>query len=994
VTFHKLALRGLRHHWRTNLAAAAGVAIAVAVLAGAYNVGESVRASLRDLALARLGETQYAVTSSTSFREALLPDCPLIALEAVVTHDDSGRRASRVALYAVDHRFWLFHQRAMQAPDRSDFLLSDALAVELKANPGDNLLVRVPRTSAIPTESLHGRKDDPGRTIRGSMRAVASRDAMGEFSLRPQQGPVRAIFVNLQRFQRDLGLDGRVNVALTRSSPENIVRSAFTLDDLGIRIRDGMVEHASMMLDDSLVNAIHKADPQAQPVFTYLANTIRVNGREIPYSVVTALDRPELTSDDEIVLNNWSTNDLKAKPGDTVSLEYYLWDPSGRLVTKSASFRNAGSVKIEDWQRLLAPEYPGISDAPTVSDWDPPFPMNLGRIRKTDEDYWNRYRATPKAFIRLAAGQKLWQSRFGAVTGMKTRATAEQLRAAIDPTTVLTVQDVRKTNLNAAQGATDFGEYFLYFSFFLVVAALLLASMFFRFGIEQRISEISTLRAVGWPIRQIRRLLMMESMYIAGTGAIVGSFVAFAYSEAVIYALKTWWVDAVGTRDLHVTFSPVSLAIGIFAGFAMALLVIASALRSIGRRAPRASARRQTRAQWIALALVAAGILVLLIGGAGGFFGGGALLLLAALALLFSRLKIASWPVSSIGGLGIRYASHRPGRAVLCIALIASATFLIVAIDSFRRSPQNAERGYRYFAESALPVYYDPNTKEGRQALTLNADSKWLSFRLRPGDDASCLNLYQPQNPRVLGAPHTWIGLDPQNDGTISAAVDANTLQYVLHRKIGDTLKVGEARLRIVKALRDSVFQSEIIVSDADFQKAFPEEQGFRVFLIDAPQGSDAQIETALADYGLDVTSVAGRLESFHRVENTYLSTFQSLGALGLLLGTAGLAAVLLRNVLERRRELALLRASGFNARDLSKMILAENAFLVIAGLAIGAACACIAVLPTVLHRGGSPPWLSLALLLLAVCAVGLVASLLAVRAAIRAPILNALSSE
>ena len=51
---------------------------------------------------------------------------------------------------------------------------------------------------------------------------------------------------------------------------------------------------------------------------------------------------------------------------------------------------------IEDWQRLLAPEYPGISDAPTISDWDPPFPMDLGRIRKVDEDYWNRYRATPK----------------------------------------------------------------------------------------------------------------------------------------------------------------------------------------------------------------------------------------------------------------------------------------------------------------------------------------------------------------------------------------------------------------------------------------------------------------------------------------------------------------------------------------------------------------------------------------------------------------------
>ena len=183
-------------------------------------------------------------------------------------------------------------------------------------------------------------------------------------------------------------------------------------------------------------------------------------------------------------------------------------------------------------------------------------------------------------------------------------------------------------------------------------------------------------------------------------------------------------------------------------------------------------------------------------------------------------------------------------------------------------------------------------------------------------------------------------------------------------------------------------------MNDADFQKTFPEEQGFRVFLIDASPGADAEIENALADYGLDVTSVSDRIAAFHRVENTYLSTFQSLGALGLLLGVAGLAAILLRNVLERRRELALLRASGFDRYALTKMILAENAFIVIAGVIIGAVCACIAVLPTVARRGGTLPWLSLAILIPAVVIVGLVSSFLAVREAVRTPLLNALRSE
>jgi hypothetical protein len=331
---------------------------------------------------------------------------------------------------------------------------------------------------------------------------------------------------------------------------------------------------------------------------------------------------------------------------------------------------------------------------------------------------------------------------------------------------------------------------------------------------------------------------------------------------------------------------------------------------------------------------------------------------------------------------------------VLSIALIASATFLIVAVDSFRRGGHENTTGPRFFAESSIPIYYNPNTQQGREALNLEVQSTWIPFRLRPGDDASCLNLYQPQNPRVIGAPAWWLELAPQTDGTISAAVDVNTLQYVLHKKIGDVVEVGDARLKITQALHDTVFQSEIVISDADFQRAYPEEQGFRVFLIDAPPDADAPLEKALADYGLDVTSTAERIASFHRVENTYLNTFQALGALGLILGTAGLAAVLLRNILERRRELALLRATGFDIAHLSRMILAENIFLLSAGLLTGIVCACIAVLPTVLQRGGSLPWITILFLAAGVATVGIVTSWLAVRAAVRSPILNALRSE
>ena len=109
------------------------------------------------------------------------------------------------------------------------------------------------------------------------------------------------------------------------------------------------------------------------------------------------------------------------------------------------------------------------------------------------------------------------------------------------------------------------------------------------------------------------------------------------------------------------------------------------------------------------------------------------------------------------------------------------------------------------------------------------------------------------------------------------------------------------------------------------------------------------------------------RLANFHRVENTYLSTFQMLGSLGLLLGTLGMAAVLLRNVLERRRGLTLLRAVGYNASHLALMVIAENFFLLACGLLTGAVCAVLAIAPVLFERGGRAPGLSLGFLLLAV---------------------------
>src|SRR5262249_51771421 len=226
-----------------------------------------------------------------------------------------------------------------------------------------------------------------------------------------------------------------------------------------------------------------------------------------------------------------------ARVGDPLVLEYYVWEEPGRLLTRTADFQVAAVVPIDGpaADRSFAPSYPGITEANTLADWDPPFPIDLKRVRPIDEDYWKKYRTVPKAFIPFEVGQALWRSRFGDRTSIRIAVApdrdlaeardqyAARLRASIDPVGLgLAVRDVRAEGLDGSRGATDFGEYFTYFSFFIVVSALLLATLFFRLSIEQRATEIGLLRAVGFTTAAVRRLLIGEALVLTLVGSVFG----------------------------------------------------------------------------------------------------------------------------------------------------------------------------------------------------------------------------------------------------------------------------------------------------------------------------------------------------------------------------------------------------------------------------------------------------------------------------------------
>ena len=1041
--------RNLTWYWRTNLAVLLGVATATGVLGGAALVGESVRASLRSLVLDRLGNADYVVTRAGFFREQLAdgmqPAAPLIVMEGAVTHEPSGKHAAGVQVYGVDERFWKFQGLSGSAPSGREIQLTAALARELGAAANDSILLRIPKPSAIPLETLHGRKEDTGKTARLIMSGLAQRP----FSLRAQQEDVRAVYVSLSRLQREVKEEGRVNTIVSTQG----ILPPLSLDDLGLRLRPVekpqclSLETDSTLISDALADVASRTAQslglRAQPVLSYLVNTLRIGAREEPYSVVTALDSaPAPAAADGIVLNEWAAHDLSAAVGDAVELDYFVWKNDGQLHAETARFLLERIVPVDAADRDLTPEYPGITESRSLRDWDPPFPLDLDRIGPRDEAYWDRYRTTPKAFVRLSRGRALWGTRFGSLTSIRIfggagiqPAYGQALRGALVSARMgLTVIPVKAQSLEAAQGATDFGEYFIYFSFFLMVSALLLTGLFFRLGIEQRRKEIGILRALGFSVSKIRAVFLLEGAALALAGSAVGIGVALAYGALIMLGLRTWWFDAVGTRMLSLHASAAGLAGGAIAGVVTGLGSVAWTLRGLQPATPRAlvAGVEKTAAgrwRWYAAA-VAGGLAAVLVGAglagrldpAAGFFGAGTLLLIAALLLLHAWLHTRRLvPIRGQSTLGMRNVAYRPGRSILCIALIASATFVIVSLEAFRQEgTAEGTGGFPLLADSVLPLIHDPNSTAGRAALNLPAlkGVQLVPFRVRPGDDTSCLNLFLPRRPRIMAPPATflrtahfafedsveqvknpWLLLESKAArDAIPAIADANSMTYVLHRKLGEAFDLDGVRLRIVAALQDSVFQGELMVSEENFLKLFPEAAGYRFFLVNAPAGKEAEaarvLDEALSDYGFDVQSAPARLAAFHRVENSYLETFRALGALGLLLGTVGLAAVLMRNVLERRRELGLLRAVGYRWRDLAAIVLAENLFLLVAGLVTGAVCAGVAVAPAVGVRGGHLPVRSLSVLLVMVLAAGMLASLAATTAALRASVLDALGSE
>ncbi|MDB6175133.1 MAG: FtsX-like permease family protein [Chthoniobacteraceae bacterium] len=1079
-----LIVRSVRFYWRTHLGVVLGAALGALVLTGSLLVGDSVKETLRRQAVLRVGHVDAALAGNDHFfrdklAEEVAPDAaPVLFLRGSVARADGSGRVNQAQVLGVDNRFWKLGPIPLDfySDSTGEAAVSERLAAQLAVSNGDTLIVRVEKPGLFSRDAPLSGEENEVVALRVKVVRTQGDNQFGRFSLQASQVPPFTIFLPLKFVQEKLQMQGRVNLLLAKNGSvlKQTVGDHWQLADAALELRPvektgGFDLRTGRVFLEKPVIA---AAPKGVDVLTYLVNELRAGDKATPYSMVTAVDAaacgflPAELADDEIVINQWLADDLGVGNGGHITMKYFVMGERRQLEERSHEFNVLAVLPMNEPQLNSSwmPDFPGLSDKKNCREWEPGFDIDVTRFRDKDQEYWDAHRGTPKAFINIALGQKLWANRWGDLTAIRYTSTpgkpavteasiASEIRAKLTPEQAgLNFIPLREQAFAATQGSVDFAELFVYFSFFLIAAAAVLTGLLFVFSIEQRRAETGLLLALGWRPGQVRRLFLLEGAALALIGSLLGIVGALIYTKLVLHALSTVWRGAVGSVEFSFAPNFPTLAIGVISGVLIALFAMwLASRRQFSHTATEllsgggySASKKQLVGKWPRIAAVVALIGAVVLGGMASkanqspelFFGAGSLLLMAGLFLANSWLRGAGIRdgdgLESLAQLGMRNATRRRGRSLATIAVLACGVFIVVAVDSFRQRPPTANLvresgtgGFTLLGESTLPIYDDLNTVKGREGFLLDAKImegvSIVPMRVRDGDDASCLNLNQALQPRLLGVKaeelesrHAfrlelkggtgWHGLnaDLPND-TISGVTDSTTLTYALKKKVGDTIEYRDERgtpfkVRIDGVLAGSILQGNVLIAEKRFIEKFPSQGGYRFFLIDAPLEKAVSLgehlSRALQDRGLEVTPTWRRLAEFQAVENTYLSIFQVLGGLGLLLGSAGLAIVVGRNVLERRAEFGLLEAVGFRPGQLRALVFAEHRWLIIGGLGIGTVSALLAVWPGLRERAGGFPFTEM-LWLLAVLSIGCVFwAWIATRLALRGSHIAALRSE
>jgi putative ABC transport system permease protein len=914
----------------------AATVIMVAVITGSLITGDSVRNTLIQRVQQRLGDTETIVFSKNSFFEDVFVQMSIFkgnAKAALLTDgfiSDNGKYIP-VMVWGVDD---------MDIPQGSAKINSE-LAGELSSSSNNDLIIRLPATGMVPSGSLFV-TDNYTTSVRLSHGGILNADNGGNISLKNEQIIPCNIFVNRHELATTLKIRGKANIILSSANiTAEDVASIWTPSLSGIKITNNEMLSDRVFLQNELVATILDTNIEVNRLFSYMANRLTVNGKDaIPYSFVTAADsyRGQKIENGEVILSDYSAARLNAKAGDSIKMTFFVSDDLKMLHEDTVNLRIASIVPISELQAdtTLSAEFPGLSDVEKCTDWDSDLPIDMSLITKEDEDYWTKYRSTPKAIVSYSAVADKWSNAYGCATALRFTQTPDISRLKPSMTGIQVVHP-REAGLTAAQNSIDFTTLFLSLGFFIILAAALLMLVPLSEMIFNRREEMSLMYALGFGKRRIINILWKESFLITLVASAIGIIVGILYTLLIITLLNTLWQGAVHTDGFTFYANYKTLLAGTLAGMAISLIILRLSIsRSVKRiDKPPKTSRKAAKA-----------------------------------ASFFSINKLIYTDLKATGK-----------RAWLSFGALASGVLIVFAVGLNRpagytdgKQLQRATGGYSLWCETSIPVYHNLSTDYGRKKLSLNilTENVEILQLLRFGaDDASCLNLNKVTQPTVLGVDIERLlasglqikqsvygeGISASESATQSSLtapdvypvlIDETALLWGLQMKLGDTLRyeAGDGRtvsLLLAGALHNSIFQGNILMDKDIFKSIWNEITGSEIALIKTSHTSQTEIsdtktliERALSEYGVRVMPTVQRLKEFNSVTDTYLTIFLVLGGFGLLIGVAGFIIVVRKDLASRREQIGLLRAFGFSDSRLTRLLVTENRLIPFAAIVTG----------------------------------------------------------
>ncbi|HLN19554.1 MAG TPA: ABC transporter permease [Bacteroidales bacterium] len=1078
-----IALRSVKFYRKQILYQFLIITLLCAVITGSLLTGSSVRSSLEKISAGKLGSTRFLISSGIRyFNPALAAELSehfncsgFLELKGTATNLISQALINNVNIFCTDSSFFPFLTNDSFHIAPGTILINSTLAEQLNILENDEIIMKFRPVTDIPSDAPFAPSNEDLESIVLKVGKIISENEGGNFSVQISQITPLNLFVNSIDVERitakklkynriiikdDNGLDsGKINEIL-----RNVLKPSHIGLSTRVSANTGEAELISnrVFIDSALSGRIISKFSGASPVVTYLANNISFREKSTPYSFVSALSPSmykEIPADDCILINSWLADDLGAKTGDSLLLTWYAPDSLNKLKENQKYFvvKNVVSADTGIWSdQLLMPEFPGISGKESCSQWEAGITIDMRNIRSKDEDYWNKYRGTPKGFINYETGKKIWGNNFGPVTsirfkkGINEKDILKNLDGSLDPAlTGFMVSDILNDSINAAQKSVDFGTLFISLGFFLIVASFILLWLTVSHDVEMRKPVSVTLFSTGFRKSSIRLVFLTEFYSVAFAGCIAGSLAGMLINVFIIKALNSVWIGAVQTNTITSSVELSTIFTGFIACFIIVclfLLIIVSlhvnGLFRHRKNKPFYMPSRSVR-MLAGVSLIATIILFIF-----SFFDKDnqvTLSFITGAMLMFS--SIISFRAFLTGNhinrtklrfrdLSAKYYSMAPINGVLPVLLIATGifSFMITVVNKKDFSSLTSDRssgtgGFRYWIESSIPVSEDLSSKEGIQDLGLDEAEliglKFVQLKKMEGNDASCLNLNHITTPPILGVepdqmisrgafsfavsidkgkdknPWEYLNSEPGKH-IIYGIADQTVLDWGLKISVGDTLILraenGQPlKIIIAAGLKSSVFQGNLLIGKDQFLKYFPSVPGSEVILADAatsvPDTAMLLLQERLSSYGASVTETSDRLASFYQITNTYLSVFGVFGGLGLVIGVAGLGFVLLRNYNSRKKEFALMIATGFTFRKVRLMILSEQVVILFAGVITGIISAVVATLPSLLSNN-AVPWIYIFSMIALIVTSGILALWLSVRAIEKTSLVSSLKKE